>query len=143
MTFFHAGLPQKDTVTDVWIDRSRSGFQVSFLNLCFLFGCNMIQVTYLYLLHLFAAVQTSAGLPAPGNYAVVNVDRMGFFRVNYDDDTRRLILADLDTGNSVNTIHYIMSSTANKCWCLQIFNCFQLFKKEIICTLCIITARLL
>ena len=117
MTFFHAGLPQKDTVTDVWIDRSRSGFQVSFLNLYFLLGCSMIQVTYLYLLNL-AAVQTSAGLPAPGNYAVVNVDRMGFFRVNYDDDTRRLILADLDTGNSVNTIHYIISSTAYKSWCI-------------------------
>ena len=49
-------------------------------------------------------VRSSNGLPAPGNYAIVNVDRLGFYRVYYDSETLGLIQADLNTGNSVNTI---------------------------------------
>ena len=60
----------------------------------------------MFLVILFVGVQTSNGLPAAGNYAVVNVDRNGYYRVHYDDEARGLILADLDTGNSVRTAEW-------------------------------------
>ena len=41
-------------------------------------------------------MRTSRGLPDPGEYTVVNVDRTGFFRVEYDEESRGLILDHFD-----------------------------------------------